>query len=210
MERSWENLDWITVLLVSCFFLLAFIRFVYSKRFDEFINLPFSDKYFLVQGKNDALNHPFNVLLFLIQVVVISLFIYLFLYKRPDHDPLLFVKIVLIYTVFLLVKMLIEKMVGALFSIEPLINNYLYHKLTYLNLFSLVLFLANILFFYMAEFTKTAIISIGLGVLILNIIFIFYSYRSHRSLIIGNFFYFILYLCTLEISPLVLLYKSVM
>ena len=182
---------------------------IYPKRFDEFIIIPGSNKYFLVKGKNDELNHPFNILLLIVQIVVFSLFIYLFFEERTNSDPFLFIQIVLVYSVFIIVKMLFEKIVGALFSIEKLINNYLYHKLTYLNLFSLLLFIVNVLFFYLLVPSKIALISIGAGLLVLNLLFILYSVRSYRTLIIDNFFYFILYLCALEISPLLLLYKLI-
>ena len=139
LERSMENLDWITIILVSCFCLLALVKVIHPKRFGEFIMLPVSNKYYLVQGKNDMLSHPFNIILFIIQILSISLFIYLIIDITEDVSPIFFVYIVLFYSVFMIIKMLLEKIVGTLFSIEDLINNYLYHKLTYLNLFCLLL-----------------------------------------------------------------------
>jgi hypothetical protein len=209
LERSIENLEWITIILVSCFCLLAILKVVHPKRFGEFILLPMSNKYFLVQGKNDLLTHPFNVILFIIQIANVSLLIYLIV-KPPENNSFIFyVYIVLFYSVFMIVKMLLEKIVGTLFSIETLINKYLYHKLTYLNLFSLLLFILNIFIFYLIEPSKSIIIIIGLSFFVLNLIYIIYSYKKYRSLIFGNFFYFILYLCALEISPLLLLYTVI-
>jgi hypothetical protein len=209
MERSLGNLDWITIILVSCFCLLAILKMIHPKRFNEFIVLPMSNKYFFVQGKNDELIHPFNIILFIIQVSNVSLFIFLIINFIQDIHFIFYVYIVLFYAVFMIVKMLLEKIVGTLFSIEALINNYLYHKLTYLNLFSLLLFIVNIIFFYLIEPTKSTLIIIGISFFALNLSYIIYSYRKYRSLIFGNFFYFILYLCALEISPLLLLYKVI-
>ncbi len=209
LERSLENFDWITIILVTCFCLLAIIKLAHPKRFGEFIMLPVSNKYFLVQGKNDELSHPFNVVLFIIQVTSISLFIFSVIQFTHDVEPIFFINIVLFYSVFMIVKMLLEKIVGVLFSIEALINNYLYHKLTFLNLFSILLFIVNILIFYLFEPSKSTLITIGVCYFLLNLGYIFYSYIKHRSLIFGNFFYFILYLCALEISPLLLLYKVI-
>jgi len=171
--------------------------------------LPVSYKYFLVQGKNDELNHIFNIILFVIQVASVSLFIFSIIRITKGVHSIFFVYIALFYSVFMLVKMLLEKIVGTLFSIDALINNYLYHKLTYLNLFSILLFIANIIFFYLVEPSKSTLIIIGIGFFALNLCYIIYSYRKYRSLILGNFFYFILYLCALEISPLLLLYKVI-
>jgi hypothetical protein len=204
-----ENLDWVTIILVSCFCLMAIVKLFHPKRFDEFILLPISNKYFLVQGKNDMLTHPFNVILSVIHIASVSLFIFSIIKTTEDVAPIFYVYIVLFYSVFMIVKMLLEKIVGTLFSIEALINNYLYHKLTYLNLFSILLFIANIFFFYLIEPAKSIMIIIGVGFFALNLAYIIYSYRKYRSLIFGNFFYFILYLCALEISPLLLLYKVI-
>ncbi|WP_304138277.1 DUF4271 domain-containing protein [Mesonia mobilis] len=40
-----------------------------------------------------------------------------------------------------------------------------------------------------------------------NIFSLLLIYRKNQSLITGNWFYFILYLCTLEIAPYFILYK---
>jgi hypothetical protein len=171
--------------------------------------LPMSNKYFLVQGKNENLNHPFNLLLFLIQISNVSLFIFFIVDHTKDITSIFYVYIVLFYTVFMVVKMLLEKIVGTLFSMESLINKYLYFRLTYLNLFTILLFTLNVLFFYLIEPSKSALIIVGVSYFILNLGYIINSYGKHRSLIFDNFFYFILYLCALEISPLLLLYKVI-
>ena len=38
---------------------------------------------------------------------------------------------------------------------------------------------------------------------------LFTSFKAHQSLIKYNFFYFILYLCALEIAPYIILYKVI-
>ncbi|MDC3229281.1 DUF4271 domain-containing protein [Flavobacteriaceae bacterium] len=38
---------------------------------------------------------------------------------------------------------------------------------------------------------------------------LFINYKNYRSLIFSNFFYFLLYICALEISPYLILYKVI-
>jgi hypothetical protein len=209
--RYFENLDWATFLLLGCLVLYSVAKYLYPKRFEEFIMLPLTNKYFLVQGRNNEIHHPFNILLFAGQIISISLFIFLaFKVYAPEvitQNPWLFVQICTAYSVFVLVKFYVEKIVGHVFSIEPLINSYLHQKLSYRNLLAMAFFIANLIFFYVVSPTKIAILSIFGIVLVLNVITLFYSYKTNGNLIFNHFFYFILYLCALEISPYIILYK---
>lgn len=211
LDRYTESMDWITLLLVGCVVIYAFVKYAYPKRFQEFIMLPINNKYFLVHGKNDQIQHPFNVLLFAAQIISVSLFIFLIIkLNNPEStktNPWLFVQICTGYSIFIFIKFSIEKIVGSIFSIDAIINNYLYQKLSYRNLLAVILFVVNLVFFYIVEPSFTGI-AIFLGIIVVfNCIVLFYSYKTIGNLIMSNFFYFILYLCALEISPYIILYK---
>nr|WP_246516170.1 DUF4271 domain-containing protein [Aequorivita echinoideorum] len=199
-------------MLVSCLFLFAAAKYFYPRRFDEFVMLLITNKYFLVHGKNDEINHPFNILLFISQVISVSLFFYLVLKAvAPEEtagNPWLFVQICTAYTVFVLAKFSIEKIIGNVFSIDPLINQYLYQKLSYRNFLAIFLFIGNLFFLYVLPQTVIGLSIFIAIVLVFNAIALFYSYKNYGNMILGNFFYFILYLCALEISPYIILYKS--
>jgi hypothetical protein len=53
------------------------------------------------------------------------------------------------------------------------------------------------------------IISALLLVCLINLIGFLTSFKNYQKLINPNFFYFLLYLCALEIGPYVLLYKVI-
>jgi hypothetical protein len=209
--RQIESLDWVTLLLMSCVILYALTKYFYPRRFQEFAMLPITNKYFLVQGRNDVIQHPFNVMLFATQVISISLFIYL-LIKTENRQAVLdnqwlFVQICTAYIGFILIKYYIEKIIAAVFSLEAVLNAYLYQKLTYRNLLSMVVFVANALFFFVFEPTPLALYVCIAFILTVNALSLFYSYKTNGNIILRNFFYFILYLCALEISPYLILYK---
>jgi hypothetical protein len=206
IERHIESLDWVTLILVSCFIVIALAKYLYPKRFEEFILLPLTNKYFLIQGKNDLIIHPFNLLLFIVQVCVASLFIFLFFENKTSGNSWLFIQILTGYTVFILIKMSIEKIISVIFSIEGIINQYIYLKLSYKNFLALLLFLANILFYYIIEPSKVVLIILATCIVFFNAISLIYSYKTYKNNILNNFFYFILYLCALEISPFIILY----
>ncbi len=198
--------------MVGCIVLLTLAKHFYPRRFQEFVMLPLTNKYFALQGKNDTIEHPFNVLLFFCQAISVSLLVYL-LFKSADpvfvgNSDWLFVQILTGYTVFVLVKYCIEKIVGNVFSIDTIVNNYLYQKLSYRNFLAIVVFLANLIFFYVVMPTRTTLYIFVAILVVLNGIALFYSYKKNTSVIFGHFFYFILYLCALEISPYIILYKA--
>jgi len=212
IERSTESIDWVTIFLMGCFVLFAVVKYTYPKRFDAFILLPLNNKYFFVQGKNDALAHPFNALLFAAQVISYSLFISLLLkLKSPpsiETGPAFFLRTCAVCSFFILTKFLIEKIIGFIFNIDTIVNRYLYQKLSYRNLLGIIVFIGNLLFFYSVEPSMTYILVFLSVLLILNLFILYNSYKSFGQAILSNFLYFILYLCALEIAPYIILYKT--
>ncbi|MBV1923025.1 MAG: DUF4271 domain-containing protein, partial [Flavobacteriaceae bacterium] len=59
---------------------------------------------------------------------------------------------------------------------------------------------------YLLEPSKMMLIIFALCIVFLNIISLINSYKTYKKNILNNFFYFILYLCALEISPFIILY----
>lgn len=209
-ERIMETNDWATYLLVLCFLLLAVAKYFYPRRFGDFMTLALNNKFFSVHGKEDKIQHPFNIIFFGFQVICVTVFIHLLiktLYGTTQDEPWGFVQIGTIYTVFVLGKVSIEKIVGNIFSIDSIIDHYLYQKLGYRNFIALLLFAGSLIFLYILPGHKNPMIIFALCILGLNAISLFYTYKKSTVLIVPNFFYFILYLCALEISPYIIVYK---
>lgn len=213
IERSINNSDWIFLILFGSLIILALVRYFFSDRFNSFIQLPISNKYFLIAAKESLLAHPFTMLLFLINMVVTAIFGMLVLHYLVDSSftiglPLFFQTLAGLVG-FVLVRLFAEKLVGIVFGIETLVNQYLFEKLSYHNFLALFLGIAAIVFLWM--FNKSILVlCIALGTVIVGYtISLIASLKSNEKLIFTNFFYFILYLCALEISPFILAYKMV-
>lgn len=211
-ERLIESSDWATYLLVACFVIFALSKYFYPKRFHEFSLLPINNQYFFAHGKNDELNHPFNMMLFAGQIICVSIFVYLlfevFNPTEIQNNEWLFIQICTGYSVFVLIKFSLEKIVGNIFSFDEIINEYLYQKLSYRNFLGVLFFIGNLFFLYAFPPSAIALLIFGSVIVLLNAIALLYSYKKKGKLILDNFFYFILYLCTLEIAPYIILYKS--
>lgn len=213
IERHTESLDWVILLLVTCLVLFVVAKQLYPKRFNEFILIPATNKYFFTQGRNENIYHPFNLILFSAQVISVSLFIYLLIKSyRPEYmnsNPWIFTHIITGYVVFVSMKIALEKIIGSIFSIDVLINSYLFQKLNYRNLLGIVFIIGNLSFFYMVDPPTIALTIFVIIILCLNAITLLYCYKRNARAILPNFFYFILYLCALEIAPYVILYQLV-
>ena len=209
IHRAIESLDWITFILVGCVILVTVLRVVYPKRFDDFIKLPISNNYFLTKGKFEELKHPFSVLFFLIQVLTLSLFIFLFFLVKGGLSATIFIKITLASFTFILIKTCIEKLIGSIFDIETIINKYIFTKLSYRNFISLFLIVLTFIFYFSVEPTMLLLFIFSGLIVVLNLFILFINYKNYRSLIFSNFFYFLLYICALEISPYLILYKVI-
>lgn len=213
IERNTVSQDWITILLVLVLVILVVARYIFTQRFAHFSMLFATDKYLLLKGKDPNLFHPFNVLLFIVNAISAALFIYVFYFtffeEYPDRPKVLFLRIITAYTSFVLLKFSLEKILADVISVNDKMNFYLFHKLSYRNFMALILLPVTILFIYVWE-PGRLLLYILLGfILLINVITLLSAFIKNQQYILDNWFYFILYLCALEIGPYYILYKLV-
>ena len=107
-------------------------------------------------------------------------------------DVILFLKLLIGIGGIILIKVLIERLIGSLFEIDAVIDSYVFQKINYKNYIGLILIPVNVLLIYAIQPSKT-IIYIVIGILLLiNFIGFLTSFKMHQNLILSNFFYFIL------------------
>ena len=213
IERHAVSQDWITLLLVFAFVLLVIAKYAFTQRFAHFSMLFATDKYLLLKGKDPNLFHPFNILLFVVNAISAGLFIYVFyltfMEPDPDRPRILFLRIVTAYTAFVLLKFSVEKILADIVSVYDKMNYYLFHKLSYRNFMALILLPVTMVFIYIWE-PSPLVLYLVLGlILLMNLITLLSAFVKNQQYILNNWFYFILYLCALEIGPYYILYKLV-
>ena len=212
VERAYEYRDWITLLFILCFTLLVIAKSLYPQRFQEFISLLTSGKFISFKGKENRAFHPFNILMLFFQSIVVSIFIYIIYsyYFEMESSPLVtFIRIITAVICFVLIKTGIEKIVANIFELDEKIDYYLFQKFSYRSFISVLLFIGSLLLIYTLR-PNTLILSIfGMIMLLGNAIAIFLIYKRYQLQLIQNWFYFILYLCALEIAPYYILFKVI-
>ncbi|HET8854303.1 MAG TPA: DUF4271 domain-containing protein [Salinimicrobium sp.] len=211
LERNFFPPDWITLLLLLVFILLVVIKWAFPGKFHDFSRLLFHDKYLLMKGRETTIFDSFNRLLFLVSLISVSIFIFI-VYRTLSNEDIsrpivIFIRIATAYGAFVLLKYFIEKIISNILSIESEMNNFLFTKLSYRNFLALLLLPVSLYFLYVQPPGLTLILIIFGLFLLLQLIIVIDILKKNQQFIIGNLFYFILYLCALEIGPYYILYK---
>jgi len=211
------NTDWISGVLISVFLILAWVRVNHGKRLSQIVKAFQSNHYVhLITRENDSLMQRVSIALNAVYVLVAPLFIYqlslyygwTFIRQLADGGFIYFFLIIsgsilLVYSV----KTILIKIIGFIFKAqekftEYLFNTFLINKILGMALLPIVICLAFI------PQTEQILIKIGILLFVAT-----YVYRLIRGLIIGSSginlsrFYLFLYLCALEILPLIVLIK---
>ncbi|WP_136466024.1 DUF4271 domain-containing protein [Flagellimonas onchidii] len=206
--KAVHSIDWITLVLFASLVVLAVGKYLFQSRFMNFMILPFNNKYVVLHSKKGALFNWFHILLTIFQLLNFSLFLFLvftsFLVVENQNLSTLFFMILGGIVAFQLVKLLLQLTKAYIFDTQGLITEVLFNKTTYLNYSSLIMFVANVVLIYIANDSKIVFYTAFVLIVSINAIGFIKLLKNYQKVLTPYLFYFILYLCTLEIAPLVI------
>ena len=202
--------DWYTTIIVVSLTITVSAKLLNVNRFTDFIKIIGNSNYLRIYFKDHKFFDPFDVLLFLnfcINAVLIGILTYSSFVNNIELNWPLFLRLLLIFMGSILLKILVELGVGDLFDIKKLFHSYVFQQISFFNFLGVVLLPLNSLLIFGVPNNRGLLTGIlMLSGLILFIGFI-RSIKFYQKQLINNFFYFILYLCTLEIGPYILIWK---
>lgn len=209
IAKTIHSLDWMTMVLFLSLVVLALGKYLSHAKFVNFMILPFNDKYVLLYNKKGQMVSWFHFLLTFFQLLNLALFVFLsmqtFGILQLDDPWRSFLIIVGFIALFQLLKLALQSFTGFVFNMQDLIAGLIFSKTSYLNYSSFIVFFANVLLIYVLTSSKSIIyITIALIILI-NGIGAAKLLKNYQKALFPYFVYFILYLCALEIAPLVLI-----
>ncbi len=208
-ERIIENKDWATILFVLCLIIIAITKTFFENRFNEFLKLIISDKYNKIYRDGTQIMSWFNISLFVVHIISISFFIQLtlsYLGYTEKANWTSFIQISTLVSVFILSKFLIDKIIATAFGIEEFAEQYNLQKVNYRTYIAILLLPVNIFLFYnnitniMTYYFIFSIILVSLLLTFVN------NLKINKKILSNSLFYFILYLCILEIAPYYFMY----
>ena len=203
----------IRILFILVFF--GVVRVLFSKELSNIFKA-FYDNRFLAQFSKDD-NYLFSwqfLFLFIILSLTIGLFISILLFKYNGNQSVVKIETFLILTlvslVFLFSKIFVLKLIGNLFLIQKLTKDYI--NFICITLFNSIFLLLPIILCLILLDTNRENYIIESFLIFLLLIFSLQFVRIAINVLINyrlSIFYLILYLCALEICPLILFAKTI-
>lgn len=210
--RHIELNDWITITLLSCVLILAVARWFSAFNITDLLSSYFKDRFIKLSRNGEDGSSVLIISSVVVYCINISLFIYLFFQASLQENIELngFVLTLTLVSVFVLVRHFLGKLIANLCDFEEWLFIIDHHRNIYRAMFAFALIIINCFVIYIFKMDHNAflvsLIIIALILFMYNLIVLY----TYRKMVITSHFYFILYLCTLEIAPYLLLYKYFM
>ncbi|PHQ61980.1 MAG: DUF4271 domain-containing protein [Maribacter sp.] len=206
--RTTENIDWITLIILFSLLFIVMAKTLFYNRFMSFIILPFNNRYIFIYSKKEKLLNWFSIFFGSFQLINFSLFLFyiwhLFWPSENGPYPFMFLLVLGSVLIFMTLKIFLQWSNGFIFGSGRIISDIIFRKISYLNYSAITMFVANIILTYVLKDSKPVVYLTIFLIILINAIGWASVLKNHQKLIKSNFFYFILYLCALEIAPFVI------
>ncbi|WP_428743651.1 DUF4271 domain-containing protein [Tenacibaculum sp.] len=206
VERIINNESWITIVILIAIILLSLMKLLNSDKLLGYATAFYTPGFFQKRVEdNPSFTSPFNLILFTYTAIVISLFAFLVLLPKSfKHDFYTFSILFLCLLCYILFRKALDYFLVNVLGLTQILKYFLLTKLGYLYVSCLWLLPFVVLY----QFTFKSPIFLISSFSILFVFRAFLILNNNKRIVIGKMFYFILYFCTLEIAPLLILYKT--
>ena len=212
LERISSTSDWVTLLFLLVLTLLAVLQLNFTERFNKLFSLVYSDKYYTDFIKTRPLNfNIFHLIFFFVVLFNISLLLF-FVFKayKPGfyhQDLSFFVKINIAVVTYFILRYAVGRFIAGIFNLSEEQSYFTFLKISNLSLLSVLIFPLLILSNYSTGPIHKFLITFTLTVSLAIALFRYFVVVKNERLGFNNLFYLFLYLCALELSPLIVVYK---
>ena len=215
MLRDYILFDGFTIIILLNIIIVTIAKTLNNSKFKQFLFLYLNNSFLKFSSKNNSFLSSFNSLLNINYIISLSVYISILfsfnLYGFNNNFELsVFLTTFLVLVAFIYTKYLIEILVGWAFNINKFIISFNLQKNSFNKLIGLIMILLNSLAIYSFPNSITFIKISIFFVISLYLIGLYKVIRLNDNLILSNMFYFILYLCTLEIVPILFFLNEVM
>ena len=207
MIRDYISFDGFTIVILLNIIIVTIAKTLNNSKFKQFLLIYLNNSFLKFSSNDNSFLSSFNSLLNVNYIISISVYISILisynLYGFNNNFEIsIFFTTLLFIVAFIYTKYLIEILIGWAFNIRKFVVSFNLQKNSFNKLIGIIMILLNSLAIYSfpnsVTFTK---ISIFL-VISLYLVGLYKVIRLNDNLILSNMFYFILYLCTLEIVPI--------
>jgi hypothetical protein len=212
IEKISATSDWITLIFIAVLILIAILQFNFTERFSKLFSLVYSEKYYTDYIKTRPLIFNwFHVIFFFVIIFNISLSVYFtinaFSTSEITGQFYFYFQILIMTLGYFSLRYFVGYLLGNLFELEEGQNYFTFLKMSNLALISVLIFPLLILTNYSVGFFHKFLITFGIVASLAIALFRYFVLIKNEKLSFNNLFYLFLYLCALELSPFIVIYK---
>lgn len=208
-ERIIISQDWIILVFALCLFLITAAKIFSRTSIADLLTAYVSDRFINISRTNSDGFIFLKIASLLVYALCIAFLVYALLVNKSVKPATLntYFLSLLGVSVFLLLKHYLGKLLASILDFEPIMEYLHFHRNIYRSMLSYLVLVSSILLFIVFKTSLLATIYIGGLCLCIILVYDAILLYTHRHLLLSRMFYFILYLCTLEIIPYLLLFK---
>ena len=191
--------------------IILIVKSINRRRFSDLIRLFTNSNYLRIYLKEHRFLDVFDFILFFNFIINCTAYAYV-LYgsfiNLIEISTNKFATISIAIIIFLALKLILKLLIGYLFDLRKTISILIFQQISTINFIGIMLLPINLLLVFGLNFDiKWIILSIILiATTILNVML--KTIQTNLNFVLSNFLYFILYICTLEIGPYVIIYDQ--
>ena len=197
--------NWIKIIFIICTILILIARVSLGIRFQYFLAFWNIHRYFyFVSGQR--ISSPTNISFIFLRVLTTAFLVNYFFdtknyFHENDFENYMIWNVIILLGIFL--KFVIEKVLAYLFKYEKKLKELTNYRIGIKNLFSIHLFFFLFLFTFSNFSFETAFTISVILICCYQLLFYRFVYNKMPINSLKGLVYFILYLCTFEIAPIV-------
>jgi len=200
--------QWVILIIIFMFSIVVLLKYLFKYRIKE--QLSVINKNFWLQNIKPNYSLIFNIYNFSFSLIFSLSLAFIILVAKTKSQYLsleAYLNSFSLVFLFLFLKLSLTLLFSFFFDIKNIVIKIVYHKILFLNFIGLyiLIWLPFVLFWH-----KYFMLIFNIGIITTILLFIYFYYlliKKNLMFLIKHFLYFILYLCALEIAPIIILYK---
>lgn len=207
--RSIQDHSWVVGITLLLLIAIASLKWIRSTYFNAFLKSFLNKNFFTKKFREKIRIEIPEVILFSSSLMGISLFIFI-LINGLEFLIIEFLQILFLLVFIILSKYIIEKIIGDLFKISAIINKYIFYKQAVISWFGVFCLFPLALVIYFQSLESYLFMWSVVGLLALVYMIKISSFLvSYQNYISPHWLYLILYICTFEIAPYLILFNII-
>ena len=212
MIRELATNNWITFLFVFLLAILVVINYLFPIKFLEFSSFFKKEQFYTKYSKTFVVLEVFFLLVTFFSILLYSFILYkLLLYYKNEvyyNSFFFYLRLVGVTFGYVLIRYFLGKFINNFFKDKKFQEHILFYKWLFLSKMGFYIFPLVIVFHYYNLTYFYLVLAVIMAIILVYNYFVLLL--KNQKYIFKHLFYFILYLCTLEIAPLIVYLKIVL